>query len=143
MTRGICGCEECGIAMGGHWPTCSLRKENMGPISSACNTAPLIQMGKRYKDKAGEVRIICVDADVDQPVIGLINGSVFRYSATGHCWNGRDLIEIKPTVKRIVFTPDVKGIYINGPWGTFELPASIKDYPPYGRYTRHEEEVEA
>ena len=43
-------------------------------------------MDGRYRDKLGhEVRILCIDAPGDKPVIGIQpNGTILRYYPTGH-----------------------------------------------------------
>jgi hypothetical protein len=70
-------------------------------FSYGTNKPAPIEMGKKYRTRDGrDVRILCVDANGDRPVVGLINGNVHIWNPDGQYWVNEefnsDLIEISP-----------------------------------------------
>lgn len=70
----------------------------------------MISMDKKYRTRDGrDVRLLCVDGPGDQPVFGLVNGSVETWSENGAYFGGdpspSDLIEYHE--------PDIRTIWVN------------------------------
>lgn len=65
----------------------------------------MIDMSKKYQTRDGTVaRILCTDADGERPVVGMIDGCIYRWRPDGTYGNGcnleADLIEFVPTITR-------------------------------------------
>ena len=77
----------------------------------------MIDMNKNYETKDGrEVRVLCVDAGGEKPVIALISDVLGRHYLNGrYCdtyESASDLVEVKPRIKRTIWVnvyPDTVG----------------------------------
>lgn len=69
-----------------------------------------ISMDKKYRTRSGlDVRLLCVDGDAKQPVVGIVNGRVGKWDDDG-AWISKsvtesDLIEYHE--------PDIRTIWVN------------------------------
>lgn len=66
-----------------------------------------ITMDRKYKNSTREVRVLCVDAGGDYPVVALDGrGNVLRFTSDGHFWGMKREFDLIPI-------PETRTVWVN------------------------------